>query len=111
MKKVFERTLIICPHCDDELFTFGLIYSNENYFKEIDLLLIGHNPDRIKESIISSKINKLNLINLPNYFKFHDSFYHINFESLKNYFGLGRIYKTFTKKLKVIVRILFLLYF
>ena len=86
MKKVFERTLIICPHADDELFTFGLLYSLENRFKEIDLLLIGCDKERKKESMIASKINELNLINLPIDIRCEDSYYHINFESIKKYF-------------------------
>ena len=86
MKKVFERTLIICPHADDELFTFGLIFSSENSFKQIDLLLIGCDKNRQKEFQISSKINKLNLVKLPSNIRFIDSFYHINFKSLKKYF-------------------------
>lgn len=86
MKKVFKRTLIICPHADDELFTFGLLYSRENRFKEIDLLLIGFDKDRQKETIISSKINRFNLIYLPNNIKCKDSLYHINFKSLQKYF-------------------------
>ncbi|MCR8538779.1 MAG: hypothetical protein JJ848_000280 [Prochlorococcus marinus CUG1439] len=86
MKKSFERTLIICPHADDELFTFGLIYSLENCFKEIDLLLIGSDKLRQKETSISSKINKLNFITLPKDIKFIDSLYHIDFVSLKKYF-------------------------
>ena len=85
MKKVFEKTLIICPHADDELFTFGLLYSQENYFKEIDLLLIGGDKERQKESIISSKINKLNFINISSNIEFEDSHYHINFANLKKY--------------------------
>ena len=32
------------------------------------------------------ELNKFNLIYLPNKIKFKDSFYHINFESLKKYF-------------------------
>ena len=62
MKKVFKRTLIICPHADDELFTFGLLYSRENCFREVDLLLIGSDKKRQKENMISSKINKFNPI-------------------------------------------------
>ena len=86
MKKVFGRTLIICPHADDELFTFGLIFSRENLFKQIDLLLIGCDKYRQKEISYSSKINKLNFIKLPSHIKCEDSFFHINFESLRNYF-------------------------
>ena len=86
MKKVFGRTLIVCPHADDELFTFGLVFSKENLFKNIDLLLIGCNTARKKETFISSKINKFNLIYLPKDIKCIDSFYHLNFESLKEYF-------------------------
>ena len=86
VKKVFEKTLIICPHADDELFTFGLLYSQENFFREIDLLLIGDDKERRKESIIASKINKFNLINIPIDVTSKDSYYHINFENLKKYF-------------------------
>jgi len=86
VKKVFEKTLIICPHADDELFTFGLLYSRENIFREIDLLLIGEDKERRKESIIASKINKLNLIKTPINTKCRDSYYHMNFENLKKYF-------------------------
>ncbi len=86
MKKVFERTLIICPHADDELFTFGLIFSRENFFRKIDLLLIGSDRNRQKEIIHSSKINKLNFIKLPSNIKCEDSLFHIKFESLRKYF-------------------------
>ena len=86
MNKLFEKTLIISPHADDELFTFGLLYSRENCFREIDLLLIGCDKDRRNESLISSKINKLNLIYLPGDIKCKDSFYHKEFENLKKYF-------------------------
>ena len=87
MKNIFERTLIICPHADDELFTFGFLYSKENHFKKIDLLLIGCNQNRQKEAIISSKINKLNLINMQSNIVCIDSFYHLNFKKLKKYFS------------------------
>ena len=86
MKNFFERTLIISPHADDELFTFGLLYSPENYFNEIDILLIGCDKDREKETLISSRINKLKFINLPKNISCVDSFYHFNFKILKNYF-------------------------
>ncbi len=86
MNKVFEKTLIISPHADDELFTFGLLYSKENCFKKIDLLLIGFDKARRKESLIASKINKFNLINIPENIRFRDSYYHKNFENLERYF-------------------------
>lgn len=87
MKKIFKKTLIISPHADDELFTFGLLYSRENSFEEIDLLLIGCDENRQKETFISSKINNLNLIKLPSNFICKDSFYHFEFEKIKEYFA------------------------
>ena len=86
MNKVFKKTLIISPHSDDELFTFGLLYSKENCFKKIDLLLIGCDKARRKESLIASKINKFNLINITEDIRFRDSYYHKNFKNLKKYF-------------------------
>lgn len=86
MKNFFKKTLIISPHADDELFTFGLIYSRENSFKEIDLLLIGQDQHRRKEALISSEINNLNFIDLPINIQCKDSFYHVDFENIKEYF-------------------------
>ncbi len=91
MKKAFNKTLIICPHADDELFTFGLLYSRANYFKEIDLLLIGSDKEREKEIIISSKINKFNPIKFSKNIYCIDSFYHFNFKNLKKYFSKNLI--------------------
>ena len=87
MKNSFKKTLIISPHADDELFTFGLLYSKENFFKEIDLLLIGYDKDRRKESLISAKINNLNVIDLPPHIKCKDCFYHLHFKNIKAYFS------------------------
>ena len=86
MGKKFRKTLIISPHADDELFAFGLLYSRENSFEEIDLLIIGCDVNRQKEAVISSKINNLNLIKLPSNFICKDSFYHFEFEKIREYF-------------------------
>ena len=61
MKKTYKNTLIIAPHADDEIFTFPFIYSKDNKFDSIDLLLLENDKKRCKEAIKSSKLNSMNI--------------------------------------------------
>ena len=61
MKKIYKKTLIIAPHADDEIFTFPFIYSQDNKFDSIDLLLLENDKKRCNEAIKSSKLNSMNI--------------------------------------------------
>ncbi len=88
MENFYEKTLIISPHSDDEIFTFPFIYSKENKFGSIDLLLIEKDFKRYKEAQKSAKINSLNLILMPKEFNFKGLYFHENFNNLVKYFKL-----------------------
>ena len=97
MKNFYKKALIISPHSDDEIFTFPFIYSKENQFGSIDLLLIEKDSKRYQEALKSAKMNALNLKVLPNNVNFKGLFFHKNFNYLVKYF------KTFWKKYDLIL--------
>ena len=86
MKNFYEKALIISPHSDDEIFTFPFIYSKENKFGSIDLLLIEKDSKRYQEALKSAKLNSLNLIVMPNKVNFKGLSFHKNFNYLVKYF-------------------------
>ena len=62
MTNHYKRTLILSPHSDDEIFTLPFIYSLDNSFDVIDLLLIEKNQMRYKECLASCNMHGFNLI-------------------------------------------------
>ena len=72
----YKKTLIISPHADDEIFTLPFIYSPENNFLEIDVLLIEHDYTRFKDSLISSNLHNFNLLTMPCNTKFKGLLFH-----------------------------------
>tara|TARA_B100001989_G_C24502235_1_gene445584 strand:+ start:327 stop:1067 length:741 start_codon:yes stop_codon:yes gene_type:complete len=69
MTNFYRKTLIISPHSDDEIFTFPFIFSPDNSFGKIDLLLLETDDKRLQESRSSCERNGFNLLTLPTHFK------------------------------------------
>ena len=86
MENFYEKALIISPHSDDEIFTFPFIFSKENKFGSIDLLLIEKDSKRYQESLKSSKMNSFNLMVMPKKINFKGLSFHTNFNYLVKYF-------------------------
>lgn len=64
-KNFYKKTLIISPHSDDEIFALPFIYSLDNEFKSIDLLLVECDFKRYEEAKLSAKMHKFNLLVMP----------------------------------------------
>ena len=81
-KNYYKKTLIISPHSDDEIFTLPFIYSPENSFNEIDLLLLERDSKRYKESFDSCKFHRFNLITLSKDINLKGLHFYENLEDL-----------------------------
>lgn len=87
MKNFYKKTLIISPHSDDEIFTLPFIYSPDNNFESIDLLLIENDPSRFRECSSSCKKHGFNLIRFPTNFAAKGLFFYELIDDLVNYFS------------------------
>lgn len=87
MPKTYSKTLIICPHADDEMFCLGFLNSKEYFLKNIDFLIIHNKKSRLEEAKISASINKLNLLNFPININCKGDLFHHQFNEITEYFS------------------------
>tara|TARA_Y100000589_G_scaffold326838_1_gene367409 strand:+ start:749 stop:1498 length:750 start_codon:yes stop_codon:yes gene_type:complete len=87
MKNIYKKTLIVSPHSDDEIFTLPFLYSPNNSFEEIDLLLIEQDKLRYKECLASCQRHGFNLITLPADVNATGLYFYEILDDLINYFS------------------------
>lgn len=81
-----KKLLVLCPHPDDEIFTFNQIkqFSEENH--EIYALFFTENKIRRKEAKISCYLNKWNILFASDYgYKFSDGKIHLKYKKLDSF--------------------------
>tara|TARA_B100000886_G_scaffold340204_1_gene308403 strand:+ start:2679 stop:3443 length:765 start_codon:yes stop_codon:yes gene_type:complete len=86
LKRYYKKTIIIAPHADDEIFTFPFIYSKDNIFDSIDLLLLENDKKRYSAAIQSAKINSFN-IKCPKEYNLKGLYFHEKIELLVDNFS------------------------
>ena len=89
-----KKLLVLCPHPDDEIFTFNQIKKFPHINYEIYALFLTENKIRRKEAEMSCALNKWNILFASDFgFKFSDGKIHLKYKKL-DYF-LKKLIKDF----------------